>query len=187
MDEDYIVPSIIYSEMEILKENRKVDLLFAVIFTSAITIGIGPITVTYGQPSIDQPGALSLLPTPGNGNTLGSLEELLGGSLISSNQTESTSVSSEPKGNISRLIEQEFGRPESPSVRFGLVFVIYESPTMVVLHGDALGPGAIENNINLWKAVDLLRNDYGYNLDNVVVNGIGSSENPDRFYIIMTK
>jgi hypothetical protein len=58
---------------------------------------------------------------------------------------------------------------------------------MVVLHGNALGPAAIENNVNLWKAVDLLRNDHGYNLDTVVINGLGSSENPDRFYVVMTK
>jgi hypothetical protein len=35
--------------MKILNENRQVDLPFAVTFVSAITIGIGPTTVTYGK------------------------------------------------------------------------------------------------------------------------------------------
>lgn len=88
----------------------------------------------------------------------------------------------EPKGNITQTIANQF----PSSALDGIVLVDYESPTMIVMEGDAITVGRMFNT-NLWKAVDLLRNDYGYNLDKVVVNGLGTSANPDRFYIVMTK
>lgn len=105
----------------------------------------------------------------------------------SSNQSELTGserTSERPKGNISRLIEQL--SPGTEQIPEGFVYVVYESPTTVVLKGDALTVVGEYNTI-LWKAVDLLENNHGYNLDQVVVNGLGSKDNPDRFYIVMTK
>ncbi len=64
--------------------------------------------------------------------------------------------------------------------------VIYQSPTTVVLRGEALTT-LLENNVIFWKAVDLLKNDYGYALDKLVVNGPGTENNPERFYAVMTK
>jgi hypothetical protein len=46
---------------------------------------------------------------------------------------------------------------------------LYESPTTVVLKGDSLTVVG-EYNTNLWKAVDMLQIDHGYNLDKVVIN-----------------
>jgi hypothetical protein len=45
---------------------------------------------------------------------------------------------------------------------------LYESPTTVVLKGDSLTVVG-EYNTNLWKAVDMLQIDHGYNLDKVVI------------------
>lgn len=81
------------------------------------------------------------------------------------------------------MIEQEF---MSNAIIEGEVFVNYESPTTIVLHGDALSP-ALYYNTNLWKAVDLLRNDHGYKLNKVLINGLGTDANPERFVIVMTK
>jgi hypothetical protein len=72
----------------------------------------------------------------------------------SSTSTSITTEPETPKGNITRLIEQEF---EGSGIRYGFVYVMYESPTIVVLKADALTPVVAEYNINLWKAVDLLR------------------------------
>jgi hypothetical protein len=66
------------------------------------------------------------------------------------------------------------------------VDVYYQSNQTIVLQGDAL-TSARESNKEFWKAIDLVEHDFGYKLDKVVVNGIGSEPNPDRFYVIMTK
>ena len=105
----------------------------------------------------------------------------------STNQSELTGLertSERPRGNISTLIEQQI--PGTQQIPEGFVYVLYESPTTVVLKGDSLTIVG-EYNTNLWKAVDMLQNDHGYNLDKVVVNGLGTRDNPDRFYIVMTK
>jgi hypothetical protein len=57
---------------------------------------------------------------------------------------------------------------------------------MVVLQGNLLTFGS-EYNSAFWKAIELLENEYGFNIDKFAVNGIGSSVNPDRFYVIMTR
>lgn len=135
---------------------------------------------TFSQPLLS-PLMSGLLPTVPGSNAPGSTESLLAG-IGSSNQSQFT-TSEPPKGNISRMIDQEF----MPTAMLeGLVFVNYESPTIVVLHGDALST-ASNYNTNLWKAVDLLRNDHGYNLDKVLINGLGTDANPERFVIVMTK
>ena len=133
-------------------------------------------------PFFDQPSSPVLPPTSGSGITSGSTDDLLSGLITPSNQSGSTTLSSQPKGNISRLLEQEF----PPSAGEGLVFVVYESPTMVILYGDLLTFGLTYNQ-NLWKAAELLRNDYGYDIIDTLVSGIGSDANPERFYVILEK
>jgi hypothetical protein len=64
--------------------------------------------------------------------------------------------------------------------------VVYESPKMVVLKGNLL-TFASEYNTAFWKAIEVLENEYGFNIDKFAVNGIGSEINPERFYVIMTK
>jgi hypothetical protein len=64
--------------------------------------------------------------------------------------------------------------------------VVYESPTMIVLYGDLLNFG-LNYNQNLWKAAEPLRTDYGYDIIDTLVSGIGSDANPERFYVILAK
>ena len=85
--------------------------------------------------------------------------------------------------------------------------VVYQSNMLVVLRGDILIPhylnpisntslsasesGAdaadLEYNPVIWKVIEILKQEFGYSIDNMVVNGIGSRDNPDRLYVIMTK
>jgi hypothetical protein len=32
-----------------------------------------------------------------------------------------------------------------------------------------------------------LKQEFGYSIDNIAVNGLGSRDNPDRLYVVMTK
>jgi hypothetical protein len=85
--------------------------------------------------------------------------------------------------------------------------VVYQSNMFVVLRGDILIPhylnpisntslsedesaaGAddLEYNPVIWKVIEMLKQEFGYSIDNIVVNGIGSRDNPDRLYVVMTK
>jgi hypothetical protein len=86
--------------------------------------------------------------------------------------------------------------------------VVYQSNMLVVLRGDILIPhylnpinntslsstdesGAsaddLEYNPVLWKVIEMLKQEFGYSIDNIAVNGLGSRDNPDRLYVVMTK
>jgi len=85
--------------------------------------------------------------------------------------------------------------------------VVYQSNMLVVLRGDILIPhylnaisntslsgdesGAsaddLEYNPVLWKVMEILKQEFGYSIDNIAVNGLGSRDNPDRLYVVMTK
>jgi hypothetical protein len=38
-----------------------------------------------------------------------------------------------------------------------------------------------------WKAIEILEHNFGYKLDKLVINGLGSEANPERFYAALTK
>jgi hypothetical protein len=85
--------------------------------------------------------------------------------------------------------------------------VVYQSNMLVVLRGDILIPhylnpisntslsegesaadaGDLEYNPVIWKVIEMLKQEFGYSIDNIVVNGLGSRDNPDRLYVIMIK
>lgn len=139
-------------------------------YTNGVLIGGTYNGYRYNTIQSEFPSIESLLTDPGSTNQ--------------SELTGSERTSERPRGNISTLIEQQI--PGTQQIPEGFVYVLYESPTTVVLKGDSLTVLG-EYNTNLWKAVDMLQNDHGYNLDKVVVNGLGTRDNPDRFYIVMTK
>ena len=79
------------------------------------------------------------------------------------------------------------GIVSAPSSTFyGSVSVRYQGNQTIVLYGEALTTIRTPNKV-FWQAVELLEHDFGYKLDKVVVNGLGSEANPERFYVIMTK
>jgi hypothetical protein len=61
--------------------------------------------------------------------------------------------------------------------------VIYESPNMAVLKSQSTK----KTPTDFWKAIDILKRDYGFNLDKLVIKGIGSEMNPEIYYGVMFK
>ena len=57
------------------------------------------------------------------------------------------------------------------------------------LSADESGASAddLEYNPVLWKVIEMLKQEFGYSIDNIAVNGLGSRDNPDRLYVVMTK
>jgi hypothetical protein len=98
--------------------------------------------------------------------------------------------------NFTKLIEEKFTRnfTHFSGVVFNdinLAQVYYESPTSVLISGDliAKNPGGVSFGFNtgIWEAMDLLKNQYGFKLQQVMTSGVGSVENPTTVYILMTK
>jgi len=83
-----------------------------------------------------------------------------------------------------------------PPVSHRWVDVIYESPNTIVLQGDLIASEhdvdtrlqpSIHQNTDLWAAMDLLKNEYGFKTQQVMTSGIGSVGNPTTVYILMIK
>jgi hypothetical protein len=66
-----------------------------------------------------------------------------------------------------------------------LVHVLYESPKKIILGGYLIEAG--DFNSEFWQARDLLKNQYGFKMDQVITSGIGTEANPTKVYVVMTK
>lgn len=66
-----------------------------------------------------------------------------------------------------------------------LVHVLYESPKKIILGGFLIEAG--DFNSDLWQARDLLKNQYGFKMDQVITSGTGTEANPTKVYVVMTK
>jgi hypothetical protein len=94
--------------------------------------------------------------------------------------------------NLTNLIEQRFTRSYTipgggtASDLYPSINVIYESPRMLVLFGYIL-TGESLDNADLWEATDLLQNEHGFDLTDIIKEGEGSKGNPGRVYLIMEK
>jgi hypothetical protein len=91
--------------------------------------------------------------------------------------------------NFTKLIEDKYTRtttdPRVPHEIFQDVTVRYESPTTILINGNLiLGNGF---NSRLWDAMDMLKSQYGFKLQQVMTSGEGSNQNPTSVYILMTK
>ena len=78
---------------------------------------------------------------------------------------------------------------EEPQVLFRPVRVTYESPSTIMISGGLINSIHGNNTINyqLWETMDLIKNQYGFKLQNVMTSGQGSVGNPTVVYILMTK
>ena len=89
---------------------------------------------------------------------------------------------------MTSIIAQQFPEKVDPSVSMSAispVAVRYESPNSVVIGGDLIFNGFF--NTDLWKAMDLLKDQYGFKVQQVITSGVGSVGNPTTVYILMTK
>jgi hypothetical protein len=95
--------------------------------------------------------------------------------------------------NLTKVIEDKYAREiigpyTGPTGIFNsAVKVIYESPKTVILQGDLITPIERLLNHELWQAMDLLRDQYGFNIHHIMTSGVGSEGNPTVVYILMTK
>lgn len=67
------------------------------------------------------------------------------------------------------------------------VYVNYESSSSILISGELINQQFSRFNSDLWEAMDLLKNQYGFKLQNVMTSGVGSVGNPTVVYILMTK
>lgn len=76
-----------------------------------------------------------------------------------------------------------------PTVLAQQVFVKYESPTTILISGGLLTkpPARTSFNSVLWEAMDMLKAQYGFKLQQIMTSGVGSVGNPTEVYILMTK
>jgi hypothetical protein len=113
-----------------------------------------------------------------------------------------TSVNAQnPPVNLAKVIQDKFNREIGtgqvmPPVLHSWVEVIYESPNTIVLEGDLITNDHSvdqrlqqngQSNTDLWAAMDLLKNQYGFKVQQVMTSGVGSVGNPTSVYILMMK
>jgi hypothetical protein len=65
--------------------------------------------------------------------------------------------------------------------------VEYESPTTVLISGHLITDTDLIFNAFLFQGMDLLKNQYGFKIQDVFTSGEGSKGNPTKVYILMTK
>lgn len=58
-------------------------------------------------------------------------------------------------------------------------------PKKIILGGYLIEAG--DFNSDLWRARDMLQNQYGFKMDQVITSGIGTEANPTKVYVVMTK
>ena len=106
--------------------------------------------------------------------------------------------SQSPPGSLKKMIEDKFVTVLPPSEGYmqstnkSEVEVVYESPTTIMLSGELLSTISPESTIGffnsgIWAAMDLLKNQYGFKVQQVMTSGQGSVGNPTKVYILMTK
>lgn len=89
--------------------------------------------------------------------------------------------------NLTKIIEEKFPEKTISAYSpypFNSVEVKYESPTTILIKGDLIYS---EFNKDIWTAMDILKNQYGFTLQQVMTSGEGSVQNPTVVYILMTK
>jgi hypothetical protein len=67
------------------------------------------------------------------------------------------------------------------------VAVEYESPTTILISGQLITETDLIFNTFLLQAMDMLKNQYGFKLQQIFTSGQGSKGNPTNVYILMTK
>lgn len=109
-------------------------------------------------------------------------------SLLTTMNNNSTVYAQQPV-NLVNVIEDKYTRTDSDGVPY--VKVVYASPNTVLLQGELIvtqfNTPNFTFNSDLWSAMDLLKNQYGFKVEQVMTSGIGSQGNPTFVYILMMK
>jgi hypothetical protein len=101
-------------------------------------------------------------------------------------------IHAQQPSNLSKVIKDNFARELEigqvyPPVLHSWVEVIYESPNTIILQGDLItNERSVDErlrvsgllNTDVWTAMDLLKNQYGFKIEHVMNTGLGTVENP---------
>lgn len=116
--------------------------------------------------------------------------------ILATSQTINAQIAKFGNSTLSKIIEEKFslghllGNDVTPPYKGpspSTVHVNYESPTTILISGDLINADLSLFNSNLWEAMDLLKSQYGFRLQNVMTPGVGSVGNPQTIYILMTR
>ena len=88
---------------------------------------------------------------------------------------------------LSAEVEKQLQRDNAAFTNDLQVVVEYESPTTIVISGQLITEKDLIFNTFLFQAMDLLKNQYGFKLQQVFTSGQGSEGIPTTVYILMTK
>jgi hypothetical protein len=101
------------------------------------------------------------------------------------------------QGPITQTIDDKYGRKNyhdnATNTNYEIqatVHVDYESPSTILISGhffNSVRGGTNTFNTDLWQAMDLVRSQYGFKLQNVITGGAISVNNPITVFILMTK
>ena len=90
---------------------------------------------------------------------------------------------------IAKLIQEKYAAIDADCVPY--VKVVYESSNTTLLQGGLIisqfNTPDLMFNSDLWSAMDLLKNQYGFKVLRITTSGVGSQGNPTVVYILMTK
>ena len=112
--------------------------------------------------------------------------------------TQTANAQVQSKGSLGKMIEDKFTMVIPPSGGYmqsankSVVEVVYESPTTIMLSGELIATFAPDStsgvfNSGIWAAMDLLKSQYGFKIQQVMTSGQGSVGNPTTIFILMTK
>ncbi len=105
-------------------------------------------------------------------------------------------VHAQTNGNFTKLFQDKYTKiykspvfigPYGTNIPYQLAMVRYESPTTILISGSLIALYVNTFNSVIWEAMDMLKGQYGFKLQQVMTNGVGSKGNPTDVYILMTK
>jgi hypothetical protein len=91
--------------------------------------------------------------------------------------------------NVAKVIKDKYTTTDADGVPY--VRVVYESSNTTLLQGELIvsqfNTPDLMFNSDLWSAMDLLKNQYGFKVQHVMNTGLGTVGSHTNVYILMTK
>jgi DMSO reductase anchor subunit len=108
--------------------------------------------------------------------------------------SQSDNVNGQQASNFTKMFQDKYTKNMRVTSGFDYKYftvtyveVKYESPTTILISGKLIETNLGEFNSYLWQAMYLLKNQYGFKIEQIMTSGVGSVGNPTIVYILMTK
>lgn len=110
-------------------------------------------------------------------------------SSIQTNQTSFTELFHEKfsRNVLDAEVNKQLDRDNADFTKNVQVAVEYESPTTILISGELITSNDLIFNKFLFQGMDLLKNQYGFKIQDVFTSGEGNKANPTKVYILLTK